>query len=76
MQACMGLCKRHNGAAEPLHSTCDAVRHASNLDGLTKVTFEGQTSQLCVPTQSDQISQGLCIAIYFYSKSKPDAPTS
>jgi len=48
----MGLCKQHNGAVELLHSTCDAVRHASNPDGLTKVTFEGQTSQLCIQTQS------------------------
>ena len=34
MQACMGFCKQHNGVAELLHSTCDAVRHASNPDGL------------------------------------------
>ena len=52
MQACVGLCKQHKGAVELLHSTCDAVRHASKPDGLTKVTFEGQTSQLCIETQS------------------------
>jgi len=52
MQARMGLCKQHNGADGLLLSTCDAVRHASNPDGLTKLTFEGQTSQLCIQIQS------------------------
>lgn len=50
MPARTGSCARHNGAVELLHSTCDAVRHASNPDGLTKLTFKGQTSQLCIQT--------------------------
>jgi hypothetical protein len=52
MQAFVGLRKQHNGVAELLHSTCDAVRRASNPEDLTKVTLEGQTNQLCIQTQS------------------------